>query len=324
MEETISKILKENEEKLEESRNLHRQDIEEVKKEMMLIKSKEIEELEKAHKLEMITLKEKISKLNLKERVEMNVELARKIEQRNQATNTLPRKKTGYSFIDRSNIHLVSHELGGLMQNSDGAWDMTPLFETWIKDVNVQRINTYNIKPNIPQEILFRPHSEPSNLNLKWSHVGEWDQLICFTGDKPVVLAVRIEKFVELDGSIRRAICYGDQAERLNVWFRIEDIMTTHKGWRPTEPNPFYNTKRFNPETRRKEPLTGRLLPAPGDRYRQDLPDPSPVNSRPLYVRPRSSGIGRGRRIEGDQQYEDWKKSQKTRTNTFSSQELVN
>ena len=115
----------------------------------------------------------------------------------------------------------------------------------------MQRIKRYNFKPKIPQEVQFRPHSEPSDLDLKWTYAGEWDQIVCIVWRKTEVLTVRIERYIDLDGRIKRAICYGDQAAKLNVWFKIEDIMSSHKGWRPTEPNPFYNTKRFNPETRK-------------------------------------------------------------------------
>ena len=175
--------------------------------------------------------------MNLKEKERMDIkgkESTIKVTKKTQATNTQPNRNVGFTIIDKTNIHLVSEEFKGLIQNPMGAWDLTPLFQTWVKNTQVQQVKRYNFTPKIPQVVQIKPHSEPSDLNLNWSHDGEWDQIVCILWNKTEIFSIRIERYVDLDGRTRRAVCYGDQAEKLRVWFKIEDIMTSYKGWTPS------------------------------------------------------------------------------------------
>ena len=61
---------------------------------------------------------------------------------------------------------------------------------------------------------------------------------------------VRLEKYVDEDGEIRKAICYQKDGNELNIWFKYEDIMNAFTNWVTPTPSYYFNGKRWNPGMR--------------------------------------------------------------------------
>ena len=59
---------------------------------------------------------------------------------------------------------------------------------------------------------------------------------------------VRIEKYIDEQGNIKRAVCYATNAEGLKCWFRYEDMILSHPYWYIPNPSLFYNGKKWKPE----------------------------------------------------------------------------
>ena len=122
----------------------------------------------------------------------------------------------------------------------------------------------------MPPEVPRTPHPEPMIWNLDWSFEGEWQMIITMIDGKETHIPIRVEKFVDIDGNIKKAVSYGNEAEKLNVWFKLEDIKNTYKEWIPIIPNPYFNSRRFNPDTKRKD-TQPKISPKPVDQSQEDI-----------------------------------------------------
>ena len=73
-------------------------------------------------------------------------------------------------------------------------------------------------------------HANPTTLNLEWSHSGEWARVPIQqnqTGGPEYhsYNVGRIERYVDTNGVMRRAMAYGDDSEKLLVWYNVEDML---------------------------------------------------------------------------------------------------
>ena len=123
--------------------------------------------------------------------------------------------------ITQENMNRVSNAHKGLLQNPDGTLSRTPQYETWSKNTNMQLRELYETTPGMPAEISEGYHPEPTLLNLKWSHEGEWVKIPTSRDDKGPEYKDcrlgRIEKYIDLEGKIRRAVSYGEEEAKLTI-----------------------------------------------------------------------------------------------------------
>merc|ERR1711874_255081 len=96
-------------------------------------------------------------------------------------------------------------------------------------------------------------HPQPSDLDLKWTYDGEWAKIPIerFTRlhkDSPYEI-VRVERYVDEQGVIRKAVSYGRTDLQLEVWYRYGDIQQYYPNWKIHRPSLFYNGKKWRDET---------------------------------------------------------------------------
>ena len=108
----------------------------------------------------------------------------------------------------------------------------------------------------MPPFILDKNHPLPTGLDLKWSYLGEWVKVPSSTRDRGPnyreTYLARIEVYVDLEGKVRKALCYGEEADSLRTWFNLEEMKAAFPHWVIPNPCPYYNTRRFNPASIRK------------------------------------------------------------------------
>ena len=92
-------------------------------------------------------------------------------------------------------------------------------------------------------------HPAPGYLKLDYTFQGEWARIPVDRNDNSGPLykkyhIVRVEKYIDEEGNIRKAICYQKDASAFFIWFNYEDIMDTFTNWiTPTRPY-YFNGKR--------------------------------------------------------------------------------
>ena len=123
--------------------------------------------------------------------------------------------------ITRENKNRVSFEHKGLLINPNGTMSRTPQYDTWNRNPNMQLMKLYDTNPRMPEEVEGENHPGTSRLGIGWTHEGEWVLVPTFrTGggiDYRNCKDARLEKYIDMEGNIRRAICYGNEAEKLKV-----------------------------------------------------------------------------------------------------------
>ena len=145
----------------------------------------------------------------------------------------------------------------GMLENPDGTLSRTPQYETWKKNILVQLKDQYDSVPKMPVDLLTTDnHPQPSKLNLNWSYDGEWVLVPKYQSDQGTFLreyrVARIERYIELDGSIKKALSYGDSQDTINTWFKVEEIQKIFPKWNIPQPAKFYNGRRFNLKAKRE------------------------------------------------------------------------
>ena len=129
--------------------------------------------------------------------------------------------------------------------NPDGTFRMTPQFLTWVKNPEMQLVK-YHVSPmGFPKDPQLDKtwHPKPSMLDLDFSYKGEWARMPKDRLDKTGPLyknfyIVRIECYIDVDGEIKKAICYQKDASLLQIWFDFADIMQAFPHW--VTPTPSY------------------------------------------------------------------------------------
>ena len=217
--------------------------------------------------------------------------------------------------ITQENIDRVSIAHKGLLQNPDGTLSMTPQYDTWTSNTNMQLQKLYVTLPGLPAEIDEWYHPKATLLDLDWSHEGEWVKIPISKDDKGPEYKdcriARIEKYIDLKGKIRRAVSYGNEETKLKVWFSIEDMKAAFSNWYIPHPCPYYNGKRFNPGHRRQTGSNPNPNPKPN-------PQPRDQSGKDIQGRRgnQQSYRGRGRGHRGNQPrgrvntYQDWDNQQ--------------
>merc|ERR1711874_28895 len=153
--------------------------------------------------------------------------------------------------ITDQNRHLISDSLGGIIVLPNGTIKLTPQFLTKQKNPNVQRMKKYPTRPTQTPECVraLVGHPQPSDLNLVWTHDGEWAKIPIKRNarlheDTPHEI-VRVERYIDEEGVIRKAVCYGRINLQLKVWYRYGDIQQYYPNWKICKPSLFYNGKRW-------------------------------------------------------------------------------
>merc|ERR1711874_633189 len=157
--------------------------------------------------------------------------------------------------ITDQNRYLIRDSLGGMIVLPNGTLKLTPQFVTRQKNPDVQRMKVHKrIPTQTPQCVrALDGHPQPSDLDLKWTHGGEWAKIPIarFTRlhkDSPYEI-VRVERYVDEQGVIRKAVSYGRTDLQLEVWYRYGDIQQYYPNWKIHRPSLFYNGKKWRDET---------------------------------------------------------------------------
>ena len=252
---------------------------------------------------------------------------AMEIQKRTQEGEETTQKRDGNSplivVINEENYKFIRRDDYGMIENPDGTLSRTPQYETRKKNILVQLKEEYDSAPNMPVDLLTTEnHPEPCKLNLNWSYDGKWVLVPKYQADQGSFLREfrvgRIETYIDLDGTIKRALSYGDSPETINTWFKVEDIRKLFPKWNIPQPGKFYNRRKFNLKDTRESANGNQRKPEfkhpsliPGDqsssdiqgfregrRYGQDRR--SNRNQSPDYSSERSDREGRnGRRFHG-------------------------
>ena len=78
-------------------------------------------------------------------------------------------------------------------------------------------------------------HPAPTNLNLEWSHVGNWND-VPLGLDKDAAEGTqtrigRVEPYIDRDGTIKKAISYGSDKGTLSTWYSFEELKEIFPKW---------------------------------------------------------------------------------------------
>ena len=211
--------------------------------------------------------------------------------------------------VTNKNRHLVSKVDKGLIVNPDGSLSRTPQYETWIKNTRMQLENHFRSTPKLPEELLrIHNHPKPTSLDLVWSHEGDWYMFSTKRGEEGVEpnnqRVVRVERFIDLSGTIRKAFCYGEDESNLGVWYNFEEIKRAFPTWNPPDNSIYYNNKRFCNQIKRT--TGGDQTPKPLQRARgRGKAIRREVEDRPVYKNQEWSK-------EKEREYKEWDRDQAT------------
>ena len=79
-------------------------------------------------------------------------------------------------------------------------------------------------------------HPKTTMLNLVWTHTGEWVKIPKNRGTQggPNYFAYnvgRLERYHDEEGITKTTVAYGDDADKLTVWFHYEGMLKGLKDW---------------------------------------------------------------------------------------------
>ena len=115
--------------------------------------------------------------------------------------------------------------------------------------------DSIHLHPHLVHSDLPEWHPRPSTLLLTWSHSGKWVRIPKIRDapggpDYHSFKIGRIEKYVDVNGVIREAVAYGDEDEKLMVWYRVEDMHAVMR-WIIPEESPWVNSRKWVNEYKR-------------------------------------------------------------------------
>ena len=152
----------------------------------------------------------------------------------------------------------------------NGAWTVPTQYLAWIKVLKDKEGNIpiYQFEViyryvgrhphGIPNYVELAGHPEPSNLNLKYSHNGEWvkvpkEKWDSSGPDYTYFHMGRLERYLDNKGNLKMAVAYGRTKEDLKSWFNYETLREFLGNWvLPTVPY-WYNNPMVIMEKVRKE-----------------------------------------------------------------------
>ena len=230
----------------------------------------EMKTQKKRHEKEIEEIKEELRKKNL--------EIKNRDSEISSTVKTPPRGKKGVVVIPITdeNRDRVSNLLGGMLQNDDGSMSRTPMSETWAKNKNHQLVKRHDSAPQKPDCLDNIPgHPAPTTLDLEWSHEGEWQDVPMEadgTGaEGPDNRVGRIEPYIDTNGKIKTAICYGSDMGNLKGWYDLEEVKKVFPNWVIPNPSRYYNGKRFSGTVRREFTEGKKKNAPPGDQSSRDI-----------------------------------------------------
>ena len=157
--------------------------------------------------------------------------------------------------VTKENRGMVSETHKGLIMNPNGTFTMTPQHNTWVQNPGIQIAKYHDTQVGFPPGINKRNHAQPSMLKLGFTFEGEWARIPRNRMDRGPNYTdfdiVRIEKYIDEEGDIRRAVCYGKENKELYVWFEFEEMMVTFPYWVIPNPTIYFNGKKFNPDVKK-------------------------------------------------------------------------
>ena len=222
--------------------------------------------------------------------------------------------------IDNSNRHRIYKGDRGLITNDNGTLTRTYQFEEWMRNPRLQLEKRYRIAPSQPEEYLkVEGHPKPSDLDLEWSYEEEWFYFYIKKEkdeEKPEdAKKVRVEKYVDEKGIIRKALCYAEDENELKIWYHFEDIKEAFPGWNPPETSLYYNSRRFLGQ--RKREAGGEKTPKPLQKTEGSNKTPNPTQKKEKEAEAKKEEKPRAKREiewnkERKREYEEWDKAQST------------
>ena len=165
-------------------------------------------------------------------------------------------EEVGVVQITDQNRGKVSIIHNGYILNDNGTLSRTPMSETWLNHRNHQMVRRHNTRPKKPEFLEdLEDHPEPTDLDLEWTHEGKWLDVPMKkdgTGaEGPDNRVGRKEPYIDHDGVIKTALCYGNEMGALKVWYKFEDVKKIFPNWVVPVPDRYYNNKRFSNTIRR-------------------------------------------------------------------------
>ena len=152
--------------------------------------------------------------------------------------------------VTEENKDKVSNQFRGLIVNRDGTITMTPQFFTWSNNQEIQLQKLFKVAPPHPAEVDNEGHPKPTRRNIVWTHDGEWVEVPLSRHDKGPIfketLVARVERSIDIDGNIKKALSYGDDETKLKVWFDLGEMLEAFPHWKIPSPSIFFNTRKFN------------------------------------------------------------------------------
>ena len=199
----------------------------------------------------------RIQDREMKEMKEIKEELERSMTENVMGTPSKGKKSVMIINITDENRDRVSTLLGGLLDNGNGTYSRTPMSETWKNNKEIQLINRYDSAPPRPTFLDNIPeHPNPSIIDAEWSFKGEWRDApreANGTGARGTETRVaRIEPYVDYDGRIKKAICYGGKMGELKIWFDFEEVKKVFPNWDTSQESVYYNNKTYSGTLKRE------------------------------------------------------------------------
>ena len=191
---------------------------------------RKMQELRKVQEREMKEMKEELERKNLEIRDRENMIASTR------STPSKGKKSVVIINITDENRDKVSTLLGGMLGNDDGSYSRTPMSETWSRNKEIQLVSRHDTAPPRPSYLDNIPnHPNPSTLDCVWSFKGEWRDApmeASGTGAQGTKTRVaRIEPYVDYDGRIKKAICYGPKMGELRAWYDFEEVKKIFPNW---------------------------------------------------------------------------------------------
>ena len=159
----------------------------------------------------------------------------------------------------------------GLLDHGNGCFSLSKQFTTWYKEKfrkggtpNIQMENTYeNWTGKHPLEFPEDPildqswHPKPIKQKLVFSYSGEWVRVPVRRGDTsgPDYIEyniARLEKYIDIEGEVKKAVCYKKDNKDMNIWFDYEELKRALGNWTLPDTPYYYNTRRWKNKIRKK------------------------------------------------------------------------
>ena len=206
--------------------------------------------------------------------------------------------------VTEENRDKVSNQFRGLIINNDGTITMTPQFYTWSNNSDIQLQKLFKVAPVFPAEVNSVGHPRATRQNIVWTHDGEWILVPVSRLDKgpdfKETLVARIERSIDIDGNIKKALSYGDDETKLKVWFDLEEMKDAFPHWKIPNPSNFYNGKKFSAGLR-KPKEAGK----PRNQSTKDI-----KGNKGNYQGPRYKGYNGSQYKGKPETYQEWDKQQ--------------